>query len=44
MEFSPGQMGNPVSLFGNMEADFGIPKALIDQLPKRETGIVGKMA
>ena len=31
--------GNPVSL---LETNFGIPKTLIDQLPKRETGIVGK--
>jgi oxalate decarboxylase len=33
--------GNPVSL---LETNFGIPKSLIDQLPKRETGIVGKKA
>ncbi len=33
--------GNPVSL---LETNFGIPKTLIDQLPKRETGIVGKKA
>jgi oxalate decarboxylase len=33
--------GNPVSL---LETNFGIPKTLIDQMPKRETGIVGKKA
>ena len=33
--------GNPVSL---LETNFGIPKGLIDQLPKRETGIFGKKA
>ncbi len=33
--------GNPVSL---LETNFGIPKDLIDQLPKRETGIFGKKA
>jgi oxalate decarboxylase len=33
--------GNPVSL---LETNFGIPRTLIDQLPKRETGIVGKKA
>jgi oxalate decarboxylase len=31
--------GNPVSL---LETNFGIPKELIDQLPKRETGIFKK--
>jgi hypothetical protein len=33
--------GNPVSL---LETNFGIPKTLIDQMPKRETGIVAKKA
>ena len=33
--------GNPVSL---LETNFGIPKSLIEQLPKRETGIIGKKA
>jgi oxalate decarboxylase len=33
--------GNPVSL---LETNFGIPKSLIDQLPKRETGILAKKA
>jgi hypothetical protein len=27
-----------------LETNFGIPKTLTDQLPKRETGIVGKKA
>jgi oxalate decarboxylase len=31
--------GNPVSL---LETNFGIPKSLIDQLPRRETGIVAR--
>jgi oxalate decarboxylase len=33
--------GNPVSL---LETNFGIPRSLIDQLPKRETGIFSKKA
>jgi len=33
--------GNPVSL---LESNFGIPKSMIDQLPKRETGILAKRA
>jgi len=33
--------GNPVSM---LETNFGIPRSLIDQLPKRETGIFGKKA
>ena len=31
--------GNPVSL---LEDNFGIPKSLVDQLPKKETGIVAR--
>jgi len=33
--------GNPVSL---LETNFGIPRSLIDQLPKRESGIFGRKA
>jgi oxalate decarboxylase len=33
--------GNPVSI---LETNFGISKALIDQLPKKESGILGKKA
>ena len=33
--------GNPVSL---LETNFGIPKSLIDQLPKRDGGILAKKA
>jgi oxalate decarboxylase len=33
--------GNPTSL---LETNFGISKSLVDQLPKRETGIIGKKA
>jgi oxalate decarboxylase len=33
--------GNPVSL---LETNFGIPKSLIDQLPKREGGILARKA
>ena len=31
--------GNPVSL---LETNFGIPRSVIDQLPKRETGILAR--
>jgi oxalate decarboxylase len=33
--------GNPVSL---LETNFGIPKSMVDRLPKKETGIFGKKA
>ncbi|HEY2018729.1 MAG TPA: cupin domain-containing protein [Bryobacteraceae bacterium] len=33
--------GNPVSI---LQDNFGIPKSMIDQLPKKETGIFGKKA
>jgi oxalate decarboxylase len=33
--------GNPVSL---LETNFGIPKSLIDQLPRRESGIISRKA
>jgi oxalate decarboxylase/phosphoglucose isomerase-like protein (cupin superfamily) len=42
-EISPANRlgGNPVSI---LETNFGIPKSLIDQLPKRESGIFARTA
>ena len=33
--------GNPLSI---LETNFGVSKAIIDQLPKKEVGIIGKKA